>query len=198
MKFDLSVNNQAKLLEDEFKMKMYKGLHEAASQKKGWVRLTGLPVGIVSGLSTIATRIALIFENLIKGFGNIFGAPFSDKCSFKKGLNNLFVQVPKNIIMLPFSAIAAAISPADKMLGMLLNPQQLTEVLWVKHDPEKRQQIIAETEAAAKKQKEQEENLEADANADLHRMAQDGEAVLNDMAQADANADILHVAQPDF
>ncbi len=126
MKFDMSAVGQARLLDDRIKHSLYMGLNEA-SKKTGWVRLSGLPVGIVSGLLSLVTRIALIVECIIKGFGNIIGAAFSDKCNLNQGALNLFPELAKNIIMLPFSALDVVLSPITKTFYMLLKPEAFTE-----------------------------------------------------------------------
>ncbi len=157
MSFDMRVSNQAGILEDRIKSSLYKGLYEA-SQKTGWVRLSGFPVGIISGLMNIVTRIALIAESIFKGFGNLLGAPFTDKCSAKEGLKNLFIQLPKNILLIPFTIIASALRPLGHTFAILLAPEAYSLQLWGLHDPVKKQQLDDE-----KKQKdEQKKVLEAE------------------------------------
>lgn len=131
---NMQVNNQAAKLEHAFKAEMYSSLHTASNTCI--IRLIGIGVGVVSGFSTIVTRIALIAENLIKGIGNILCARYCENCKFRTGLNQLFIQVPKNVILLPFSIISAVLGVADKTLGVGFNPKGYFFNKWRQHDPE--------------------------------------------------------------
>lgn len=133
MGFNIKSVNQAEILEHTIKAAMYQKLHET-SKKAEWIRLTGVGVGIVSGFLTIAKRIALIFENAIKGLANIFGACCFKQCSFKKGLQQLFYEVPRHIIILPFSIFSAALGLVGKPLKICISPEQYLLNRFNKHD----------------------------------------------------------------
>src|ERR1700733_15374705 len=100
MNFKVGDSTQSERLETRFKAAFYKELH-IASTKSRWMRLSGLGVGGVSGLSSILKRIALLAENIIKGLANIIGSCFSKKFEFCWGVNQLLLQTTKHIFMLP-------------------------------------------------------------------------------------------------
>lgn len=79
-------------------------------------RLSGFPQGLKCAVFSIAARIVGIVEPFIKGFANIFGAPFSDKCFFKRGVKQLAIDFPLNILkfvfVMPLEVVAdLAVSP---------------------------------------------------------------------------------------
>jgi hypothetical protein len=134
MKFSMKTLTQSQDVENYLKARMYQKLH-AASKKTGWVRLTGPGVGLASGLMTIAKRVAIIGEAIIKGVGNLFGAPFSKQCSLKHGLANIFLVLPANILCLPFSITSAVVGLFSKTIFMACNPKSYTYERWRAHDP---------------------------------------------------------------
>lgn len=135
MSFDMSVHQQSRHLEDLAKAFLYKKAYSASS-KTNWIRLSGLGMGIISGLLTIATRIGLIFENMIKGLGNIFGSPCFKNCNFKRGVTQLLVNVPRNTLCLPFSILSAANGLISKPLNIIFSPQDYLRERWNAHDYE--------------------------------------------------------------
>lgn len=137
MSFDVTNAAQSALIEDRTKASLYYKLHEA-SKKTGWIRLTGLGVGIVSGLLTIAKRIALIAECIFKGLINILGACCIERCKISKGLLQLLILAPLNVLILPFSIFSAALGLIDKPVRILFNPVPYTQALWLKHEREVR------------------------------------------------------------
>jgi hypothetical protein len=124
---------QVEGLENNLKARMYEKLHEA-SEKTNWVRLSGPLVGVASGLMTIAARVATIGECLFKGIGNLFGAPFTDRCSLGFGIGQLLIGVPINIIALPFSIAWAVTGLFVITIGMAAMPEGYTNYLWGNHE----------------------------------------------------------------
>lgn len=145
MNFNLQISNQSEILEDRFKASLYKQWHQA-SQKSKWVLLSGLPLGIISGISTIAKRVALIAEAIIKGAANILGSTFSPKCFFITGLGQLMLQVPKHIIILPFSFMSAGIGLITKTAYMAIDPAEYTGQRWLAHDPAEKDRLAREAQ----------------------------------------------------
>lgn len=133
MSFDMSISKQSVQLEDQAKAFLYKKAY-VASLKTRWIRLSGLGMGIISGLLTIATRVGLIFENMIKGLGNLFGSPCFKNCKFKTGVQQLLVNIPLNILYLPFSTLSAAKGLISKPLNIAFSPKAYLHQRWCDHD----------------------------------------------------------------
>jgi hypothetical protein len=134
MKFSMKTLNQSQDVENYLKARMYQKLH-TASKKTGWMRLSGPGVGLASGIMTIAKRVAAIGESIIKGVGNIACASFSKQCSLKHGLANIFIMLPKHVILLPFSIISAAIGLISKTICMATDPESYAASRWRHHVP---------------------------------------------------------------
>lgn len=132
MSFDISVSDQSVKLEHNIKGSFYKKLYEL-SQSRSWIRLTGIGVGIVSGLLTIAKRISLIAENIIKALVNILGAPFFDKCHFGRGLEQGFRAV-FHTCALPFAMASAAVGMVSKPFFVFINTTPYLYDKWADHD----------------------------------------------------------------
>jgi hypothetical protein len=122
MRFNLSHSLQCRELEYSLKANLYLKLLKASNRKV--VRLTGLGVGIASGLLTIASRIGLIFENFIKGIANLAGAPFSKRCSVRKGFEQLFANVPGHLIAIPYTLICASLELISKTFSLAFRPEK--------------------------------------------------------------------------
>ncbi len=134
MSFDLSISNQSEIFGNILKASMYKKLY-SVSDKGKWVNLSGIVVGTVSGIITVAVRVALIFENFIKGTINFFGSIITNKYDFSRGLQQIFIETPKNIIILPFSIIGAAFSILSHTFQMAYDPVDYTYNCWYEYDP---------------------------------------------------------------
>lgn len=148
MPFDLSVSRQSSNMEHAIKARMYKSIYDFATRSKSnkrWIKLSGLGIGIVSGLLTIAKRIACIAESLLKGVINIFGAPFSDQCDPVRGLKQIFVETPLQIVVkLPISLTMLIFSIPFKAFFFVIFPKSYAKGLWIDHDlVEKQRQIEA-------------------------------------------------------
>lgn len=135
MPFDISISNQCIQLEDKIKTKMYQNLFEA-SQKTGWVRITGFGVGIAAALVTIALRVAHIFELIIKGIANLVGSLFSDKCSAKAGALQLFKSFPIAFGRLFLSMAVSIQQIFDKTFRVAIEPKAFFNQRWIAHDEE--------------------------------------------------------------
>lgn len=135
MHFNISKANQASHFEHTIKAKFYQGLHES-SKKTSVIRITGLCVGVVSGLLTVAKRIGRIAEEIVKGFMNILGAICGVKsCSFLRGLEMLLRASYETAIRLPLSLLSAVFGLFSKTIMILVNPTDYSHKLWKRHDP---------------------------------------------------------------
>ena len=89
-----------------------------------WVRFTGFPIGQVSALATIFFRTIAVVEPLFKGFANILGAPFSERCEALRGMKQLFVDLPVNvaklILLMPIEVAGDFLATP---LAMLVSPE---------------------------------------------------------------------------
>lgn len=134
MRFDLNISNQSEILEDKIKASFYQKLN-AASKVTGFMRLTGIGVGVVSGLLTISKRIALIAENIFKGLLNIYGACCLKRGDLKLGMGQLIVVSTMHLAILPFSIFSAVLGMVIKPVKMLVDPVGFTKTCWFNHDP---------------------------------------------------------------
>lgn len=135
MDFSLDKCNQSRIQELELKLKLYEKLNEAAKNKTWWIRLSGPGAGLAVGSLTILRRLALIIENFVKGIFNIFGALVNHRnCKFTTGLKQLIVEIPRHIILLPFSTARGVLEVFDMMLGMLVFPERRTKELYKNAD----------------------------------------------------------------
>lgn len=148
MTFDFATASQASDVEHAIKSRLYKSIYEfsiASKSNKRWIKLSGFGVGIISGLLTISKRIARVAECILKGLANIFGAPFSDKCNAPRGLKQLFLEAPWQLVVkLPLSILMLFSSIPFKVFSFATSPKAYAKGLWIDHDPvEKQVQIEA-------------------------------------------------------
>lgn len=122
MRFNLNRSLQCRELEYSLKANLYLKLLQASNRKV--IRLTGLGVGITSGLLTVASRVGLIFENFIKGIANLAGAPFSKRCSARKGFEQLFANVPGHLLAIPYTLFCASLELLSKTLSIAIQPEK--------------------------------------------------------------------------
>lgn len=123
MPIDFSRTNQVEQLENTAKEFIYRKVEEK-SKNGGFIRLSGLPLGLTCSLMTVAKRIGSIAECVFKSLCNIFGSIFCiPQCEFGRGLGQAGDAVI-NVVILPFSVASAiwelvrtsvmiAIDPAD-------------------------------------------------------------------------------------
>lgn len=146
MPFDLKVSNQCEDIEQYLKAGIYKKLHEHSDS--GWVKLTGLPVGIVCSLLTVAKRIGCIVESIFKGLINIFGSICCIKqCSVKNGLRQILLLTPKHIFILPISVVTALWDLVQIPVRVAFDTKDFTHSKWIEHDADEK---AREAEVVAK------------------------------------------------
>lgn len=105
------------------KTSLYKNANELSKEHPNMMRITGIGYGVASASITIALRVGQVGETIIKGFGNIFGAPFSDKCDCLKGLKQIFVLLPLSVLSLITSPLEGTLTILTHTLGMLYSPE---------------------------------------------------------------------------
>ncbi len=127
MSFKLNNITQSDRFFSEIKEKLYKQAHLAA-EKSELMRASGPLIALPASALSLSNRVTTIGEIIIKGLGNIFASPFSKKCNALKGLKQLFVQLPLNILFLAFSPLSVSIEAAISSIGMLANPQRYSKL----------------------------------------------------------------------
>lgn len=122
--FNLSVTSQSAMFFEDLKIKASDKLIEFSNSHTNLARFTGLSIGLCSSLLDLAQCVSNVGESAIKGVANIFGSPFSKKCSFKKGVKQLFVQVPLKLVNdglgLAFGIVYEILG---RPIGMLISPK---------------------------------------------------------------------------
>jgi hypothetical protein len=140
--FDLSVIRLSSDIEHSLKAKSYQSIYQAAEESKASkriIKLCGFAIGIASVLLTLAKRIGRIAEGIIKGFINIFGAPFLEEADFLIGLKQLFVDTPFQIgVRLPLSIVVGIFSVVIKTACFAYMPKSYAKGLWMDHDPKEK------------------------------------------------------------
>lgn len=137
MKINLSHSVQIMQLKETFLATVYKNVNIRHSKNK-WICLTGLGVGILVGLTSIAARVGSIGESVIKGMGNILGCLFFRSCHFKTGVRQLTFNSASNLIILPFTVLNATFGLFTKTLFIFLIPDSYSYEKWCDHDPNER------------------------------------------------------------
>ena len=81
-----------------------------------WNRLSGFPKGAYCAGLSIVARIIGVVEPIVKGLGNIFGAPFLKKCDAMTGFKQLAIELPLNILKLVF------VMPLEVVADLIVSP----------------------------------------------------------------------------
>ncbi len=131
---NMNNSNQCRHLENQFNTWIYRHLHFPAKNKAWWIRPAALPTALVTNLASVATRAALIGENIIKGLGNIFGSMIVNERRLSTGLRQLCFQVPKHTLLLPFTTIYSVCAFISHTFLMLLDPVEFTGLNWINRD----------------------------------------------------------------
>jgi hypothetical protein len=124
--FNLSNTNYCERLNLSIKDSLYEAVKDT-STKTYWIRLAAMPLGITVGLLTIATRVACFVEDFIKGLVNIFGCLFTDKCNFKKGVQQLFMDTPWQMVLIPVSIVDAVYKIFVNTIYLSIRPTEFSE-----------------------------------------------------------------------
>lgn len=108
------------------KKNMYEGAKNA-SKKSGFMRLSGPFISVASSLVSLSAKVSTVGEAFIKGLANIFGAPFSKKCSAMTGLKQLTLQLPAHVLALVFSPVKMVGGFMANSIGMAVSPTFYSE-----------------------------------------------------------------------
>lgn len=145
MFFNISIANQSVDVEHFVKKYFYKKIYETikfSKCNKTWIRFTGFGIGVVSCLITIAKRIGLIIEPIIKGLIHLFGSFFHKDCKLTTALQFLFFNaLGQAVCLLPCSCIAV-FQIGTKILGTAFSPNTYIYGLWTDHDKEEKEGCI--------------------------------------------------------
>lgn len=121
--FDLSNTAQSAIFFEDLKIKASEKLINFSRKHTNIARFTGLPIALSFSLLELARAVSIIGEAFIKGIANIFGAPFSNKCEFLKGIKQIVFQFPIHLIIAaiwwPMETIGTTILTP---LSMLISP----------------------------------------------------------------------------
>lgn len=148
--FKINDPNQTFRNIEVFKADFYKTLHEY-SGLYCLLKLSGPQVGIISAVTTVAARLSVIAESILKGAINVLGAPFVPQCSLCNGLSMLTCVVTYHLCILPFSILAAIVGIVSKTLNMAFNTENYTRDKWFEHDKHAKNAYLAKGQAAAAK-----------------------------------------------
>ena len=122
MPFEFNHTMQSDIFFEGLKTSLYEKIAEA-SEKSSWMRASGPLVAIASAALTLSMRVAEVVESIIKGLANIFGSPFSEKCSALKGLKQIFISLPSNVFSLAIAPFEIGIGGIVTTFGMAINPR---------------------------------------------------------------------------
>ncbi|MEM1282145.1 MAG: hypothetical protein AAGG81_01185 [Chlamydiota bacterium] len=95
--------------------------------KNGLLRLSGPFVAVASSLLTLCERVGSVVETILKGLGNILIFPFTKKCEFLKGLKQLFIELPINVLSLIFSPLEIGFGAVITIGSILIRPEEYSE-----------------------------------------------------------------------
>ncbi|MFI5343256.1 MAG: tetratricopeptide repeat protein [Chlamydiales bacterium] len=202
MQIDMNRDTQIKDRCESLQAALYKKIFDHSSKGVStWIRLTAPLAGVASALLTIAARIGLIAENILKGLGNIFWGLLCLKNSLGLGISQLIGGTLTNAIALPLSGLAASrnfVGVSVYLLGGDLHDYSYQR--WCDYDPVEKEagqaRYQANQEAARQAElKGQQERQLSELRAQQAR-AQDAEQARIHQEQMKFNALIIAVNQP--
>lgn len=144
---DLNQYNQMYQNIEKFKADFYQTLYECSNialrrysssyENPGYyclIKLSGPLVGIISAVTTIAARVSVIVEIILKGSINMIQMTFDPKTSFPKEFLLLSCRLAGQFCRLPFSIIAAIGGIFSKTLNMAFNTERYPYDKWQEHN----------------------------------------------------------------
>jgi len=139
--FNLSNAYQSMMFFEDVKSKALEKLIDFSKEHTNIARCIGLPLAFYSSLLDLAQAVSTIGELIIKGIANICGSAFLKECDFKKGVKQLFLQLPCHII---YKAIKWPLGTAFDLLStpitMLICPTSTLETK--KDETEKKNNLM--------------------------------------------------------
>lgn len=129
MDFDLKYSSQCFDQCHEWTNSTFEYL-EQKSKGAVWFRLAGLPAAVVlTGILGLGV-ISHLAENLLKGSLNLMGGALGfSACNIKTGASQLFLEVPKIILLSPLFLIGGAVLLVSMPIGILLEPEKYIQML---------------------------------------------------------------------
>ena len=104
MKIDMNIDTQLKNVCNKAKANLYQRMHQTRKEFSRLSLLIELPIAVV----TVASRIALIIENVLKGLANTLqGICTGNSEKIKIGAKQLFLGTGKNTVLLPYTVAVA-------------------------------------------------------------------------------------------
>lgn len=110
------------------KLDIYAACYEF-SQKSGFARISGLPIGVATSAIYLSRKVSLIGECTFKGAVNVVASPFSSKFSATNGFFMLGAAAFKTV-KLPYSLVVATFSVVDKTVQAAVRPESYYEKKW--------------------------------------------------------------------
>ena len=91
-----------------------------------WRRLTGIPLTAAYSILSLVELVSLVGEQTIKGIGNLLGAAIPrSQFKAKKGAKQLFLLMPKNILVIIFSPIVISLGLVFMPPLIAINPDEV-------------------------------------------------------------------------
>ncbi|MEC7838644.1 MAG: hypothetical protein VX777_01240 [Chlamydiota bacterium] len=128
--FDFEVNYQGAAIMNNTQAKLYAKVNTLSNRSKGYKVLTrflGFGVGVSSSVLTIASAVSTLGETIIKGLSNLFAAPFTKKCNFVTGLQQVFVGIPFAVLNIILCPIYVTLGTAITTFGILFKPSDYSK-----------------------------------------------------------------------
>ena len=97
------------------------------AHKTPLVRLGAPAVAVGSALLTIIFRVAAVGETTLKGVGNVFGAPFFNRCNFLRGVRQLYIDLPIKLYFVALTALEIPIGALVTTVALVILPRQYSE-----------------------------------------------------------------------
>ena len=135
-------NSEQPMWIDTLKGDCFKHVHLASKKKTGFMRASCLAIGTADCLLTIAKRVSLAVESPLKGLLNIVGSldiigfERTKNCSFQRGLKQIFIEMPKHVIIFPFTVVSAGYHLVNTTIGIARDPEKFALQQWKKYGRE--------------------------------------------------------------
>lgn len=136
MDCDLTKINQVYRLEKPIKLALYNAI-KCGQKNPCAIRPFGIFIGTAEAIITIAIRLAMIVEDLLKGIADIAGSLVCiEKCRLLRGLFQI-VLIVKDVILLPFFTLYGILELVRTTLHLAFNPKPYIEKMRQEYTPSK-------------------------------------------------------------